>query len=141
MPQRKNMIHKRKDGRWEGRFFKERRADGKIRYTSVYARSYREVKEKLSAAVLAAQQNEPVKKSGMTVKDVGDRWLTNCMVLAKPSTAMKYAFLQNAHNGYDEQRDRTYLDDCSVGAGCREPGELQLSVHGDGGRSEQRKHR
>ncbi|WOC32704.1 MULTISPECIES: site-specific integrase [Caproicibacterium] len=41
MPRRGENIYKRKDGRWEGRV---RTSDGKYRY--VYAKTYREVKEK-----------------------------------------------------------------------------------------------
>ncbi|MDO7798986.1 tyrosine-type recombinase/integrase [Enterococcus avium] len=39
-------IYKRKDGRWEARYSKGRRANGKIIYGSVYGRSYAEVKQK-----------------------------------------------------------------------------------------------
>ncbi len=39
MPNRKDKIHKRKDGRWEGRYFKERTPEGKIRYGSVYGKA------------------------------------------------------------------------------------------------------
>ncbi len=39
-------IYKRKDGRWEGCYIKER-VDGKAKYGAVYAGSYREVKQKL----------------------------------------------------------------------------------------------
>lgn len=40
-------IYKRKDGRWEGRYIKERKIDGKIRYGYIYSRKYLEVKHKL----------------------------------------------------------------------------------------------
>ncbi|MHC5228838.1 tyrosine-type recombinase/integrase [Enterococcus sp. LJL99] len=40
-------IYKRKDGRWEGRFIKERNNNGKIRYGYVYGPKYGEVKKKL----------------------------------------------------------------------------------------------
>ena len=39
-------IRKRKDGRWEARYIKGRDMDGKIRYGSLYGRSYTEVKDK-----------------------------------------------------------------------------------------------
>ena len=42
-------IYKRKDGRWEGRYIKER-VDGKAKYGAVYARTYRDVKRKLDIA-------------------------------------------------------------------------------------------
>ena len=40
-------IYKRKDGRWEGRFIKERDMNGKIRYGYVYGSKYGDVKKKL----------------------------------------------------------------------------------------------
>ena len=39
-------LKERKDGRWEARYVKEITADGKKKYGSVYADSYRAVKEK-----------------------------------------------------------------------------------------------
>ena len=47
MPRRGDNIRKRTDGRWEGRY-PVTSADGKKRYLSVYGKSYREVKEKLT---------------------------------------------------------------------------------------------
>ncbi|WP_207695300.1 site-specific integrase [Enterococcus sp. DIV0212c] len=40
-------IYKRKDGRWEGRYVKNRNTDGKIQYGYVYGKKYAEVKERL----------------------------------------------------------------------------------------------
>ena len=50
MPRRGENIYKRKDGRWEGRYIKCR-INGNARYGYVYARSYKEVKDKLLSAV------------------------------------------------------------------------------------------
>lgn len=47
MPRRGENIYKRKDGRWEGRYFKSRLPDGKAKYRYVYAESYKNVKSKL----------------------------------------------------------------------------------------------
>lgn len=47
MAKRGENIYKRKDGRWEGRYIKERKTDGKIRYGYIYSRKYLEVKHKL----------------------------------------------------------------------------------------------
>lgn len=48
MPRRGENIYKRKDGRWEGRYIKER-IDGHTKYSYVYARTYKELKSKLQA--------------------------------------------------------------------------------------------
>ena len=47
MARRGENIYRRKDGRWEGRYIKGRRPDGKPRFGSVYGRSYSEAKNKL----------------------------------------------------------------------------------------------
>ena len=47
MPRKGENIYKRKDGRWEGRYIKGRKTDGRAAYGYVYAKTYREVKEKL----------------------------------------------------------------------------------------------
>ncbi len=46
MPKRGENIYKRKDGRWEGRYHKGH-IGGKIQYGYVYAKTYKEVKDKL----------------------------------------------------------------------------------------------
>ena len=46
-------IYKRKDGRWEGRYIRER-VDGKIKYGYIFAHSYKDAKEKL---IHARQEN------------------------------------------------------------------------------------
>ena len=47
MSKRGENIYKRKDGRWEGRYKKGRKKDGKIKYGYVYGKSYKETKRKL----------------------------------------------------------------------------------------------
>ena len=57
MPRRGDNIRKRTDGRWEGRY-PVTSADGKKRYLSVYGKSYREVKEKLTAKMYLLSNRE-----------------------------------------------------------------------------------
>lgn len=47
MARRGENIYKRQDGRWEGRYRKGRRPDGRLIYGYVYARKYSDCKEKL----------------------------------------------------------------------------------------------
>ena len=49
MPRTGNNIYKREDGRWEGRYPKGYKDNGKIAYGYVYAKTYAEVKEKLKS--------------------------------------------------------------------------------------------
>ena len=46
MPKRGENIYKRKDGRWEGRY-KKYDTNGSVKWGYVYAKSYKEVKQKL----------------------------------------------------------------------------------------------
>ena len=47
MARRGENIHKRKDGRWEGRYIKARTPEGKIQWGYVYGTVYAEVKRVL----------------------------------------------------------------------------------------------
>ena len=47
MARRGENIHKRKDGRWEGRYIKARTPEGKIQWGYVYGTVYAEVKRLL----------------------------------------------------------------------------------------------
>lgn len=47
MPRRGENIYKRKDGRWEGRYIKQH-IGGKAKYGYIYAKTYKELKEKMN---------------------------------------------------------------------------------------------
>lgn len=47
MSRRGENIYKRKDGRWEGRYIKGRKMDGKIHYGYIYGKTYKSVRSKL----------------------------------------------------------------------------------------------
>ena len=47
MPRKGENIFKRKDGRWEGRYIKDRDLSNKAVYGYLYGKSYAEVKQKL----------------------------------------------------------------------------------------------
>ena len=85
-------IYKRKDGRWEGRYFKEYDKNGKIKYGSVYANTYKEVKEKLELI------NSKIKKTSnkhITVKFniVSYEWLKNIKNSVRQSTYATYLYI------------------------------------------------
>lgn len=69
-------IYKRKDGRWEGRYIKGRRASGAIHYGYIYAQNYKDVREKLTMkkANNYAKDASLVQFSG-TVNNWCDYWL------------------------------------------------------------------
>lgn len=72
MPKTGENIYKRKDGRWEGRYPKER-IDRRIRYGAVYAKTYRDVRRKLEEAKKALESREEPKTKSGRVKDVGEQ--------------------------------------------------------------------
>ena len=89
MPRTGENIYKRKDGRWEGRYIKER-VEGRARYGAVYAKSYREVREKLEKAKKELSGKEITKKDGGKVKEIGMQWLIETSAYLKKSSINKY---------------------------------------------------
>lgn len=55
MSRRGENIRKRKDRRWEGRYYKVEEKSGTRKISSIYARNYGEVKEKLVATKASAE--------------------------------------------------------------------------------------
>ena len=88
MPRRGENIFKRKDGRWEARFVKEVTIDGKKKYGSVYAPTYREAKAKqqlyISQPHLALQREQD-----KTLGAVMTEWLTESRCLRTPNHLMQ----------------------------------------------------
>ncbi len=97
MSKRSDNIHKRRDGRWEGRFPKGRGADGALIYGSVYGKSFKEAKEKL----LVARNNLPSinmsKAKSITFGDVLGLWMDNNRLRLKGGTIHKYQIVINNH--------------------------------------------
>lgn len=89
MPKRRANIYKRKDGRWEARYVSSVGIDGKKKYTSVYASTYREVKEKQAEGMKSA--SAPTKRNGsLTIEDVMMMWLATTVNSVKETTYQKY---------------------------------------------------
>ena len=90
-------LYKRKDGRWEGRYIKSHNEAGKPIYGSVYAKSYREAREKLNQAK-AAEANVNIKEPKEatitaktdTFQDVAQKWWESIQPRIKESTSVKY---------------------------------------------------
>lgn len=97
MARRGESIYLRKDGLWEARYVKEIDINGKKKYGSVYARTYREVKEKRQDAldrILLFQK--PTTIRGITVEALAQEWLTVNQSRVKRSTLQRYqGFLKN----------------------------------------------
>lgn len=89
MPRRGENIHKRKDGRWEGRIRMRNELTGVITSKSIYGKSYREVKNRV---MLYAKdpENQSVPKSKCTFEEVLRLWLSENRVRLKGGTVNKY---------------------------------------------------
>lgn len=102
MSRRGENIYKRKDGRWEGRYAKSRH-DGKIKYGYVYAKTYKEVKNKLSAALettasLKGQETRAQKSSlSAGFAEIAEEWLESLKPQLKESSIVKYSNILNAY--------------------------------------------
>ncbi|MGN1095232.1 MAG: tyrosine-type recombinase/integrase, partial [Eubacteriales bacterium] len=95
MSRRGENIYKRRDNRWEGRYIKEHDTGGKTRFGYVYAKTYREVKEKLKAC-----KSDKSQKSDQSKKKFGefcDEWLLSSVNRVKESTYVKYYNIVENH--------------------------------------------
>lgn len=92
MPRKGENIYKRKDGRWEGRYIKER-SSRKVIYGYVYGKTYRETRERLSRLRIEwegrQERQEPAIKRD-TFENVCALWMADTEASLKESTAVKY---------------------------------------------------
>ena len=95
MSKRGENIYKRKDGRWEGRYISGRKPDGSAKYTSIYGKSYREVKTLLEKR--KGDKTKPVSSGSLTVKNVMYAWLNTRVTMVKESSYQRYETLINCH--------------------------------------------
>jgi len=89
-------IYKRKDGRFEGRYFKGYKESGRIIYGYVYAKSRAEVKNKLIEMHLT-RQKAPRTDRRLTFADIAEIWLRNVSLRVKPSTYSRYSAMLKNH--------------------------------------------
>lgn len=96
MSKRGENIHKRKDGRWEGRYISGRTPDGRAKYSSVYGKTYAETKEKLVKAKFIVKSNSDVLKEKL-FSQVLSEWLEINRPKLKESSEIKYCDLIEKH--------------------------------------------
>ena len=88
MARRGENIYKRKDGRWEGRYKCGYDDTGKVRYHSVYAKTYQEVRAKLQK--LKSTVVNFVSSGKRTVKELAEEWFRAIKLKVKTSTYACY---------------------------------------------------
>ncbi len=99
MPRTGPNIYKRKDGRWEGRF-KYKSADGRTIYKSVYARSYKDVKQRLDEAKIKTKQSTSASgasKKEISFEEISSSWLLDISKTLKTSSTVRYENLLNSY--------------------------------------------
>lgn len=91
MSRRGENIYKRSDGRWEGRYIRNRSAEGKAVYGYLYAGSYRDVKAKLQNRKAMTEKTAPdACPDRAAFRAVAEEWLRACAPRIKVSTMNKY---------------------------------------------------
>lgn len=101
MPRKGENIYKRKDGRWEGRYIKDY-PNGKAAYGYVYAKSYRDVKQKLTLATYNTI-NQPiciqlqVSENKIRFCDLAADWMRTTKPQIKESSYIKYRNLLHSY--------------------------------------------
>lgn len=90
-------IYKRKDGRWEARFIKSHQF-GKAVYSSVYGKSYSEVKKKRSEAMANIKPEKSSSASAQpNLRQISAMWLDSLKSTRKASTIVKYSNQLDKH--------------------------------------------
>ena len=91
MPRRGENIYKRKDGRWEARYIKQRSPEGKAIYGYLYARTYRDVKAKLQSHKEFAEQSlQNCSSKHISFQAVAEDWIVSIAPQIKVATMNKY---------------------------------------------------
>lgn len=92
MPKRGENIYKRKDGRWEGRYIKQRHNGGKPQYGYIYGKTYSEVKEKIVKARAGLTRAGEPSSTPLYYKDIIRDWLSMARIRTKESTYSRYVY-------------------------------------------------
>lgn len=90
-------IYKRKDGRWEGRYIKNRGENDKPEWGYLYASNYREIEQLLLQTEQLSDErairNPSVRKSDFLFETVAFEWLAFSKIEWRESTYIRYANL------------------------------------------------
>lgn len=93
MPRKGINIYKRKDGRWEGRFYSGKKSKGKKLYSSVYGNTYTETRKKL----INKLNNGTTPTEHILFSQCASHWIDNVSKRVKASTLANYNFLLKKH--------------------------------------------
>ena len=95
MAKRGENIYKRKDGRWEGRYKNGFKADDTVKYSSIYGKTYTDVRNILIKKKSDQKSNKiPCK---CTFGELADLWINNIQSSVKESTYANYMLKLEKH--------------------------------------------
>lgn len=95
MARRGENIYKRKDGRWEGRYKNGFKPNGKAKYSSIYGKSYAEVRSAMINKCLQLQTEASVCR--LKFGEVVTLWLESIRNTVKESTYANYLMKMEKH--------------------------------------------
>jgi len=95
MARRGENIYKRKDGRWEGRYKNGFKSNGSVKYSSVYGKSYTDVRNSLNKKKLELKEHTVSCKC--TFGKLTELWLENTQLSVKESTYANYTLKVKKH--------------------------------------------
>jgi integrase len=87
MPKKENNIYLRKDGRWEGRYPKDK-TNGKTRYGYIFGKTFEEVESKINE--ITAYSSKLSTASGTSFESLSMEWLIAQKPQLKASSVAKY---------------------------------------------------
>ncbi len=95
MARRGENIYKRQDGRWEGRYKSGVKEDGTTKYSSIYGKSYAEVKALLSEKrIKTTVMTIPC---NLTLNNLFELWFSDIKLKVKESTYANYRMKYEKH--------------------------------------------
>ncbi|MBR1444797.1 MAG: site-specific integrase [Firmicutes bacterium] len=97
MSKRGENIYKRSDGRYEGRYKCGFTENGKTIYKSVYAKTYKECKNKLLDAITGYEESKISCQKSMTVNELFGMWFDTVSLTVKVSTLARYREIFKNH--------------------------------------------
>lgn len=95
MPKTGNNIYKRKDGRYEGRVLLGKSVYRKPQYAYVYARTLREVKQKMKEVRERTEKNREL--TAIFMRDAAEEWMAEMKNKWKPNTYDTYFRMINRY--------------------------------------------
>ena len=102
MPRKGENIRKRKDGRWEARYQKGRKADGSIQYGYIYAKKYTEAKQKRNEMLCSLKAEPDIPPEGttednITFNELFDQWKLSVRDQIRNSSFCLYETILDHH--------------------------------------------